>query len=51
MKCPKCGTKNIEVVETIDKDDYISRKYNCNDCNFNFISVERILTGKRTTIK
>lgn len=44
MKCPYCGSKDIEVVETRDSDDLdtIRRRRECASCRKRFTTYERI---------
>jgi transcriptional repressor NrdR len=44
MKCPYCGSKDTEVVETRDSEDLetIRRRRECTKCNKRFTTYERI---------
>ena len=41
MKCPKCGSNNLKVIDTISSlDDEIYRCRKCSDCDNRFYTVE-----------
>jgi transcriptional repressor NrdR len=53
MKCPYCGSKETEVVETRDNDelDSIRRRRVCQECQKRFTTYERIENFHLTVIK
>jgi transcriptional repressor NrdR len=44
MKCPKCASDNLKVIEKRDlpAEGAIRRRRECSDCNFRFTTYERI---------
>lgn len=44
MKCPKCKSENIKVLEKRDLEEELSirRRRECSDCDFRFTTYERI---------
>jgi len=53
MKCPYCGSKDTEVVETRDSEDLetIRRRRECISCNKRFTTYERIENVNLVVIK
>ena len=53
MKCPYCGSKDTEVVETIDSEDLetIRRRRNCVTCEKRFTTYERVENVNLVVIK
>ena len=53
MKCPYCGSRETEVVETRDSEDLSStrRRRECSKCTKRFTTYERIETVPLTVIK
>lgn len=45
MICPKCGSKNLRVTDSIpDKDDYVFRRRKCQDCGKLFRTAESVIS-------
>lgn len=42
MKCPKCGSENISVVDSRGDDNAIRRRRECQACTFRFTTYERL---------
>lgn len=42
MKCPKCSTDKLGVVDTRTESDSIRRRRECQECNHRFTTFERI---------
>src|SRR5689334_4153861 len=53
MKCPYCGSKDTEVVETRDSEDLetIRRRRNCTKCKKRFTTYERVENINLVVIK
>ncbi len=53
MKCPYCGSKDTEVVETRDSEDLetIRRRRNCTKCGKRFTTYERVENINLVVIK
>lgn len=53
MKCPYCGSRDTEVVETRDSDDLdtIRRRRNCTKCEKRFTTYERVENVNLVVIK
>lgn len=53
MKCPYCGSKDTEVVETRDSEDLetIRRRRNCTACEKRFTTYERVENVNLVVIK
>src|SRR5579864_2709299 len=53
MKCPYCGTKHTEVVETRDSEELatIRRRRSCLACNRRFTTYERVETVNLYVVK
>jgi transcriptional repressor NrdR len=53
MKCPYCGSKDTEVVETRDSEDLetIRRRRNCTKCEKRFTTYERVENINLVVIK
>jgi transcriptional repressor NrdR len=42
MRCPKCGSEQLAVVDSRGEDAAIRRRRECQDCTFRFTTFERI---------
>ena len=40
MKCPRCGSENVYVVDSRARPDWIRRRRKCADCSYRFSSIE-----------
>lgn len=50
MKCPYCGKEKLKVIKQVDKDTYISRVYECEECRGKVTSVETLRISKKISI-
>lgn len=50
MKCPECE-RELTLIEVKEFDDHTSRKYGCNGCTKQYISVETLKYGERRRIE
>lgn len=47
MNCPKCGSQNIRVTDSIPDDDkYVFRRRRCKECGELFRTAEFVLAGE-----
>lgn len=42
MKCPKCSSQNLSVIDSRGDENNIRRRRECQECNFRFTTYERI---------
>lgn len=42
MKCPRCGTEQISVIDSRSDEGAIRRRRECDQCNFRFTTFERV---------
>lgn len=42
MKCPKCSSDDLSVIDSRGEDDTIRRRRECSKCNYRFTTFERI---------
>lgn len=45
MICPNCGSQQVFVADSRERDGIRHRRYNCLDCNGYFHSIETIVEG------